>query len=34
VHAVRIGRTVGRRKRLEIIKKAKELGLHVLNARE
>jgi len=31
VHAVRIGRTVGLRKRLEIVKKARELGFYVLN---
>ena len=31
VHAVRIARTVGKRKRAEIIKKAEELGLKVLN---
>jgi len=30
VHAVRIGRTVGLRKRLEIVKKARELGFYVL----
>ncbi len=29
--AVRIGRTVGARKRAEIMKRARELGLHVLN---
>jgi len=31
VHAIRIGRTVGLRKRLEIVKKARELGFYVLN---
>ena len=31
VHAVRIAATVGRRKRGEIIKRARELGLRVLN---
>ena len=31
VHAVRIGRTVGLKKRLEIVKKARELGFYVLN---
>ncbi|ACB40183.1 50S ribosomal protein L32e [Pyrobaculum neutrophilum] len=30
-HAVRIGGTVGLRKRLEIVKKARELGFYVLN---
>ncbi len=30
--AARIARTVGRRKRVEIIKKAEELGIRVLNA--
>jgi len=29
--AVRIGRTVGARKRAEILRRASELGLHVLN---
>ena len=28
---MRIGRTVGLRKRLEIVKKARELGFYVLN---
>jgi len=32
VHCVRIAHTVGRRKRLQIIEKAKSLGLRVLNA--
>jgi large subunit ribosomal protein L32e len=31
VHAVRIARTVGLKKRLEIVKKARELGFYVLN---
>ncbi|ABL89014.1 LSU ribosomal protein L32E [Pyrobaculum islandicum DSM 4184] len=31
IHAVRIGRTVGLKKRLEIVKKARELGFYVLN---
>ncbi|MEZ0318680.1 MAG: 50S ribosomal protein L32e [Pyrobaculum sp.] len=30
-HAVRIGRTVGLKKRLEIVKKARERGFYVLN---
>jgi large subunit ribosomal protein L32e len=30
-HAVRIARTVGRRKRAEIIKKAEEIGVRILN---
>jgi large subunit ribosomal protein L32e len=30
-HAVRIAHTVGRRKRAEIIKKAEEIGVRVLN---
>ncbi|MFN7105537.1 MAG: 50S ribosomal protein L32e [Pyrobaculum sp.] len=33
-HAARVAATVGRKKRLEIIKRAKELGIYVLNARE
>jgi len=32
VHCVRIAHTVGRRKRLQIIDKAKQLGLRVVNA--
>lgn len=32
IQAVKIASTVGRRKRLEIIKKAEELGIRVLNA--
>ncbi len=32
LHAIRIAHTVGRRKRIEILKKAEELGLKVLNA--
>ncbi len=32
VHCVRIAHTVGRRKRLQIVEKAKSLGLRVLNA--
>ena len=31
VHAVRIGRRVGDRKRLDLIERADDLGLHVLN---
>lgn len=31
IHAVRIGGTVGLRKRIEIVKKARELGFYVLN---
>jgi len=32
IHCVRIAHTVGRKKRLQIIEKAKSLGLKVLNA--
>jgi len=32
VHCVRIAHTVGRKKRLQIIEKAKSMGLRVLNA--
>ena len=32
--AIRIARTVGAKKRTEIVDKAKELGIHVLNAKE
>ncbi|MEM4793866.1 MAG: 50S ribosomal protein L32e [Pyrobaculum sp.] len=31
VHAVRIGRTVGLKKRVEIVKKAREMGFYILN---
>ncbi|OYT31676.1 MAG: 50S ribosomal protein L32e [Thermofilum sp. ex4484_79] len=31
IHAIRIARTVGRRKREEIIKRAEELGFKILN---
>ncbi len=30
-HAVRVGGAVGRRKRMEIVKRAREMGFHVLN---
>jgi large subunit ribosomal protein L32e len=33
LEAARIGATVGRRKRLEIVRRAKELGIHILNPR-
>ncbi|MEM3403871.1 MAG: 50S ribosomal protein L32e [Nitrososphaeria archaeon] len=33
LEAARIGATVGRKKRLEIIRKAKELGVQILNPR-
>jgi len=34
IEAVRIAHTVGVRKRIEIINRAKEMGVHVLNPRE
>jgi len=34
VEAVRIAHTVGKRKRVEIFSKAKEMGIHVLNPKE
>jgi large subunit ribosomal protein L32e len=33
LQAARIAATVGRKKRIEIVRKAKELGIHVLNPR-